>query len=464
MTKLHYPTLDLFLYDLREGLGQTPAEIDQNRRRFQQKLPEINAEDFNQRDEQFFEPEFVQLFGEQRWHDFESETHDGYYYPVRIADTYGLLLDCSLKNLQLDADLQWLKDLQAYVNVKVDKQAGTLGQTWMFSAKLPNVPLNKHEALAKQCYEALMPGANYAANKIGHNDFFGGSLFELWQYTSPKSANKQLSDCMSVDEKENHHVIIIFYPNKAAAKKAASSLYLDWLRLLMYRHKMMWAYRQSRCLKQLLKQDFIEIQACIKKVSESSTPHLNFKALQETLRKMWEVFPRYTTKVGWLEAQCRTLEINLGNYQKRLATVAEKSGQTTLILENFAEIVRSKYSLQMQKDHAYFQQGSKLLDDSVRYIQAMVAIEEEKRERAFQGTIATWGIGLAAGAIVASVSGHFPTVVENVALQNPIGSWLLERLFIPQAWLAPSISLVLSIGAAVVAGLVTKIVIWLRRR
>jgi len=34
MTKLHYPTLDLFLYDLREGLGQTTAEIEQNRYQF----------------------------------------------------------------------------------------------------------------------------------------------------------------------------------------------------------------------------------------------------------------------------------------------------------------------------------------------------------------------------------------------------------------------------------------------
>ncbi len=39
MADLIYPTLDLFLYDLRNGLGDTDADIEQNRTHFQQKLP-----------------------------------------------------------------------------------------------------------------------------------------------------------------------------------------------------------------------------------------------------------------------------------------------------------------------------------------------------------------------------------------------------------------------------------------
>ncbi|MCK5521516.1 MAG: hypothetical protein KAI83_00140, partial [Thiomargarita sp.] len=88
--------------------------------------------------------------------------------------------------------------------------------------------------------------------------------------------------------------------------------------------------------------------------------------------------------------------------------------------------------------------GLKLLAHLIEYIQTMVAIEEEKRERAFQDTIATWGIGLATGAIVASVAGQFPFASDNT-------------------WLVPVMSIGISFVAAVVAGLVTK-VIRLRRR
>jgi hypothetical protein len=39
MNQLIYPTLDLFLYDLRDGLGETETQINQNRVNFRKKLP-----------------------------------------------------------------------------------------------------------------------------------------------------------------------------------------------------------------------------------------------------------------------------------------------------------------------------------------------------------------------------------------------------------------------------------------
>jgi len=112
--------------------------------------------------------------------------------------------------------------------------------------------------------------------------------------------------------------------------------------------------------------------------------------------------------------------------------------------------------LQVQKDHANLSPNLKLLENLIEYSKAMVAIEEENLERSFQSTIATWGIGLATGAIIASVSSQFPTDYET--------SCLVEYFPLPPNWIAPSISIILSIGAAIIAGLVTKIVIIFRRR
>ena len=39
MNKLIYPTLDLFIYDLREGLGENTEEIAENLEYFQRRLP-----------------------------------------------------------------------------------------------------------------------------------------------------------------------------------------------------------------------------------------------------------------------------------------------------------------------------------------------------------------------------------------------------------------------------------------
>ncbi|MCK5525043.1 MAG: hypothetical protein KAI83_18095, partial [Thiomargarita sp.] len=338
MTKFIYPTLDLFLYDLREGLGQTEENVEENRRLFKQKLVKINDEDFDRRDKQYLEPEYVELLGE-RYSKFDSEIHEGYDYPVRLGDTYGLLLDCSCKEEQEAVDLQWLRDLKVQINERLKGKSGTIGQTWIFSAQLPSVPTQEYEKLAKQCYEALIPGAN-SVDKMGKSDFLGGCLFEFWQYTSPELSSA-----------ENPHLIMIFYPNEKAAKEA-SLLYHDWMFLLMYRHKMMWAYNQSRLLKKDLKREAVKIQACNKEVSENSNIPLNFKVLQETLRKAWDVLPRYTTELSYLDDQSRTLEINQDNYQKRLESLEEKIGEKGLPLAKFGETMRDKYLRQVKRDHA----------------------------------------------------------------------------------------------------------------
>jgi hypothetical protein len=452
MTKLIYPTLNLFLYDLREGFGQTLQQIEQNRQQFIQKLPEtLDQRRFIQRDDNSFEPEYLELL-DKRIEPLslpENHTDEDYYYPVRLSDTYALLLDASLKETQSDEDLTWLKDLHVLLKTQIKNQTGTLGQTWLFSAQLPDLSFEQYEALAKRCYEQLIPDALNTQSDPEHSDFLGGHLFEFSRYSNVP--------------RENEHLLIIFYPDKSAAEKG-TLFYPDWLSLWMYHHKMRWAYQQSRWLKKRLKEKAIDIQNCHQAVTQHSRLPLDLKSLQKTLHSAWELLPRYTTDLSGLDDQTRTIEINLENYDKRLNTLRKKTQEEALKLEQFSELVRYKYLRQVQKDHANLSPTLTSLENLIGYIQTMVAIEEEKRERAFQGTIATWGIGLAAGAIVASVSGQFPTDYEAYALTRPLNVLLVDYLHLPVKWVVPSMSVILSISAAFIAGLVTKMVIGLRRR
>ena len=440
MTKFIYPTLDLFLYDLREGLGQNNAEVQQNRHGFLQKLPAtIDEPAFIQLDETYFEPEYVELFGEQRWLEFESKTHEGYYYPARLNDTYGLLLDCSLKNAQISDDLTWLQALQTFLNEKVKGQNGTIGQSWLFSAQLPYLSLEEHEDIARRCYETLMPGAHYEDNKIGSCEFLGGSLFECGQY----NLSKQTGHC------DNHHIMMAFYPDESTAKKAAK-FYTDWMRLFCYRHKMLWAYGQSRVLKKRLKQAAVKIDECRQAIYRYSTPKINHQQLPQFLDEAWKILAEYTPTLNSIEQQARTMEINLYNYQQRLNTLQDKAAQPLPFLEKLGQSVQYKYLKQVQKDHKYLTIELSL-ENIVGYIRDRLAIEEGQRDRAFQKWVAILGIGLAIGAIVASVSGQFPEI-----------QWL--ELFMSQEWIKPTTSFIWSFGAAIMAGLITKGVIGLRHR
>ncbi|NEP27516.1 MAG: hypothetical protein F6K49_38095, partial [Moorea sp. SIO3I6] len=87
MSDLIYPTLDLFLYDLRDALNLTEAEKQENQAKFRAKLPA---------DSQFSDPDletkYLELLPRQKYYDFTTanNTLEGYYYPVRLNDTYGL--------------------------------------------------------------------------------------------------------------------------------------------------------------------------------------------------------------------------------------------------------------------------------------------------------------------------------------------------------------------------------------
>jgi hypothetical protein len=175
----------------------------------------------------------------------------------------------------------------------------------------------------------------------------------------------------------------------------------------MYRHKMMWAYNQSRFLKKRLKTGAVKIEECRKELDLHTHQRFNADKLQKTLNKAWQTLSDYTTALNLLEHQARTIEINLHNYQKRLLRIEAKAGQKLSFLEKMSDKVRDKYLLQVKNDYTGFSHPMRLLENIIGYIRASVAIEEEKRDRAVINTGAIWGIGLATGAIVASI--QFPT-------------------------------------------------------
>jgi len=419
---LVYPTLNLYIYDIRAGLGQNNAEIQQNRAYFKKKLPSlINNELFEKLDKEY-ETEYKELFGKDRVISLSPDSnfpeHDGYYYPVRFNDSYGLLLNCSLAKNQKTNDLTWLKSLQKLVSDRVSNQKGILGETWFFSAQLEN--LEQSEELAAKIYQTLIPDASATENQIGKSYFLNGEVFEY-----SNNNNK-------------HHVIISFYTKKTSLDQE-NKFFSDWMRLLFYRHKITWAYNQSRQLINKLKQGAIKI-----KTTEQQL--LDNRQLQTTLNNAWYILSDYATSLDELHDQIHTIEINLGNYQKRLNTLSEKSASSLTVFENFHYLATEKYCLQVKKDYEGFSPKLRRLENIINYIQASVAIGEETRDRKLLNTATFLGAGLATGAIVSSIIEQAPLITETNSWQN---FWF---------------SLSISIGAAILAGLLMNGIIWWKQK
>src|ERR671933_2194108 len=105
-TQLIYPTLDLFLYDIQDDLGQNTQQTEERRQHFWQRIysHSQNGSSIKQLQEESLiaklkeaeksESSFIELLGSDRVKHFERPLA-GYYYPVKIEDTYALQVDCS---------------------------------------------------------------------------------------------------------------------------------------------------------------------------------------------------------------------------------------------------------------------------------------------------------------------------------------------------------------------------------
>ncbi|MGK7873032.1 MAG: hypothetical protein AB4426_06890 [Xenococcaceae cyanobacterium] len=500
MSDLIYPNLFLFLYDLREGLEEEKEELTNYQRNFAAKFPEDLGKYLFDRDIAF-ESEYLELLTNQIEKFTESDKpFEGYYYPVRLNDIYGLLLACSFPNNTTRHPADCVAKLKNKIEQKLDGQGATLGQTWLILAHL-DAPNRNPEEIAQNCCQALNLGLNWERDLQSQGHLLGGTLFELsrYQLLMQRQRHRNLPAPTLEQIQQSHHLIIALYPDAATAKQAAAFNF-DWLRLFCYRHKILWAYTQSRYLKQLLKQDFIEIKTYTKDIKSK-----NLKQLRQTVIDAQNTLSRYTIDLNYLGYQIRTIEVNLMNYNRRLRTIQEslsqiqvKAGEESIkrllpdrvfswfqasaanstiasanqsslltqlggwqhpcdlkFLEKFSDDVTNKYLLQLQKDYENLSPGLRLLEDLINSIRGIAEIGQAQRDRTFQNTVAIVGVGLAAGSTVVSIADQFP-----VPSKYPIGS-TLSGLGVPDPWLIPTTSVVISLGAAIAAGGLTALVIQL---
>ncbi|HIK09470.1 MAG TPA: hypothetical protein IGS52_04265 [Oscillatoriaceae cyanobacterium M33_DOE_052] len=480
MKYLIYPTVQLFLYDLRESFGDNPDKIAANWDNFRRKLPE----EWHQKLEPYnldFEPEYVELH-QNRLEQFvadDSARYQGFYYPVRMSDMYGLLLDCSVNQQQeLQRCEPSIKEIKAEIDRRISDHQPTLGQTWLIYAQLPQFGSHLPADIAKRCYKSLIPDANWDNDYQGQGQIFGGTAFELWRFKSGVPdipANHHQSPGTATPIFQNHHVMIILYPDATAAKQGAE-LFSEWMRLFGYRAKIMWAYEQGRFLKKRLKSYASTIQDCLRTIYEENHQTLPLPTLQETLNLGIKISQKYNIDVDYLADQSRTIAINLDNYQKVIENIAQRLQVAELgtvpraanvtFLANFSDLVAKKYGRQVEKDYENLRPGLQRLELAIATIRSLVEVERARQERRFQNNITIFGWGLGAAALVSSLSAQFPYVIVPVEVLTTEPTTPPDRNSITTVELQPSLSAswsgpLISLGYSLMAALLFSFIAWL---
>ncbi|MBH8564881.1 hypothetical protein I8748_22305 [Nostoc sp. CENA67] len=406
MSDLIYPTLDLFLYTLKSPLNATEEEIQKNKATFLAQLPPDTQ--FNDAD---IEIEYLELtYPPQIDLQPTKEILEGYYYTVRINDTYGLQIDCSFKN-QLEAQsAKYFEILKAEITQKLNSPLSTIGQTWMLSGWLPGNSPRNPEDIAKDCYCALFTGS-WQPNR---GRFLDATVFELSQ---TDNFNQSIVNVNNHINHNAHHVIIAIYPNRDSAEKAAE-FYSDWMGLFCYRSKITWAYWQSRLAKESLVNHFHKVDKNRQVINQKhdSQEKQNIANSQTILNNIDNILQKYTIDLLNLSFQKQTIEINLANYQIRLALIKEKAGKNNQLdfLEKFSNLAQKKYLPQITKDIENMQLGLQLLEDTINATRSRIEVEKLERDRNFQELVAVAGAGIVTVSLIKDTAKDCKDIFQQV--------------------------------------------------
>ncbi len=327
---------------------------------------------------------------------------DGSYYPVQLGDTYGLQVDCTANYIPdykySPQPITCLPKIQAEVLEKInsDNCQPKLGQTWLIWGQLATENQDSEET-AKECYNQLIfpHKGNWTEHLKGK--FLGGTVFEVWQIPSQ---GKLKSD--------GDHVLICLFPHDLkidAIRESVAKLYPQLIRLFAYRHKILWAYTQSRSLKENLKQAAKLVQATVGNLNMlSRSPRNQIDGLQKVLTETPEILLKYTNNLSYLDDQRRTIKINVSNYNKRWQKLKEiDSNSDWQFFQVFGDFAQEKFLEQIEADQANLSPKLTLMENTIKTIQGIIDIEQTKSDRTLNNTIAVAGIALATSQIAVAV-------------------------------------------------------------
>lgn len=445
MRQVIYPSLDLFVYQLAEGLGADDDKIKADKQAFLKNLAGVSPEKLSE-----VEKSLDQESDELKYFDFTKIEPDitqvkyragGYYVPVRLSDTYGLLFATSVED---DDPLkeQPVSSFKALKSLAKTKQ-GNLGTTCILYGYLP-----KGEDSATLAEDILTQFLDGEPVKLEWQDltwdwdkkqaqpakFLGADVF----FFLPETRNSQNLAAGGI--------FIILYPqpdDKRTLIKTYAALHEPWIDLFCFQNKILWAYEQAKKIKDQLKQDFIEVRETFRQIKN---PNLGLQELQTILEKKSQTVAGYAINLSYLEIQLRTIKINLRDFDM-CAEYLEKQAQkicrtetTDLkpLLDKFSKIAREQYQKQVKQDIDSLKPGLEALEKVINAVNSLHALKQAERDRRLEHLIQSVGAGVGTASVAASVSSalikdftpFYPIKIDKnkLPLAEPVSNLLIVLL------------------------------------
>jgi hypothetical protein len=336
---------------------------------------------------------------------------EGFAYPLRLYDSYGLWLN--LRHPEKDNHNQRTEDVDIQVFRKLNPDnclllggnENFLNQTLIITAWLSSEqdPQNQKalKNLADECLQAFFPNNYPIPPFAGSATLFGSPIFEYGLFS-------QLTNY--------RHILVWFFSHPEAEEKF-NSYQEQLLDLWFFRAKVVKAFQKSREVYEDTNKEYQKIEAEINNFQQIDPQLLNdekLDKLSEKLKTLPQMALDYANFLRYLESYQNTIAINGRNYADRLQQIRGiLKDEDISFLEKFSVENSPDFQEQIKAELGYFTHGSSLLDKAIASIRGRVEIDRAKSDRLTQDkketsdrnlqiTILAVGTGIGAGGIMVS--------------------------------------------------------------
>jgi hypothetical protein len=337
---------------------------------------------------------------------------EGAIQPLQLHDSYVIYLNVGYPDNEESASSRFQVPISSLGSFNPNKELLIapdtplfLGSTLLVTAWLTtrNKQLNFDylHNLSDACYTELIGQTPPPVPRRG--ELFGSTIYE---YELPKNGDR----C--------DRVLVWLFRDENADQKF-SDCYQQFTELFFYRHKVVRAFQDSRKVYQNLDRDYTEVEPKLDSLHgklETAQKRIDYRQLeqfQSQLKVLATDALSYTRSLRKLEDYQTTIEINLYNYNEKLAQICGKlevDKEELSTLSQFSEATAPHFLRKISADLRYYKHGTDLIEGAIASIRGIVEIDQAKRDRAIENTIQNLGAGLGAGGIAASaLSGHIST-------------------------------------------------------
>lgn len=373
---------------------------------------------------------------------------NGELYALQLHDTYAADLTFRYSGR---VSVDELSHLNPQAKLLPDRIQASLGQTLVLFAKpLINGDTSHPETLRKfadRCLEALLAEAEphwQNLSYIAQGKLLGSPIFEY--------------DNLAEDPAQSCHILIWLNCHPDTTRLEASGTYYHSLiNLLCCRSKIRFSYhlaRQRYRDARKIYQELETVMEALKTLPVDTAERLTF--LKRSISKTTPKAFTYASYIRDIEDQRTAIITNFRNHTTALTHLNQLEGENELkFFQDFSDR-RSQFLGQIRTDLNYLMPGKTLFGDCIATMRGIVEVEQaeinnnlQETEQDLQDHIQAIGVGIAAGAIVASTSGlifaepftwpwqqhhsdrlHPFTIAFTASVICSIGAWWLAKCWI----------------------------------